>query len=567
MSNDSPGQEKLTRRKLIAGAALGLGASAMLRTGEAKAGTFTPANVKDSPYGAAGNGVIDDTAAINNAIAANVAVYLPAGTYLIGAGGLRFIAGRDLRIFGDGPDVTKILVTGSTGLHFEGSIGDFGVDQLIVHDLGFVASGVRNSAIEAFWSGSQTVAAATLSTALISNVEISYNDSVSRFTTGITLSRAPNSRIRDCILSQGPAQVAGTKGIYLTSPAGIPAPDTQIAGCQLIGQDVAIWIDNLVEGIRIINTSLLGVNTGVYSDGSTSKQGKDWIYVQGCHINFSFIGIHATNTSHLTVIGNNFLANPGPTYATMFGIIVDRMVSTDPNRATFNDDGLIAHNTFHSDAPIPPPPSPPPFTTYGIWVAGIAGWPVNDISIEGNRFDGSAWTYSAVFNQYTSANWYASSNVGDSGETVADSSGGQNKTPGVASWGPSAAHQVTASVGGPFMGSVSGPTYSHAATATVAYDWPGQHLVNLQVQIIIFDNGSAGGNIQLPNMPFAPTQHCILAGSRVETGSAGMFCQGFFAIPLPTTPPTPPSIVVTRYDSAYPAATGAIIVLSGTAYV
>ncbi|HEV2412845.1 MAG TPA: glycosyl hydrolase family 28-related protein [Candidatus Saccharimonadales bacterium] len=74
-------------------------------------GTTDWINVKQ--YGATGNGTTDDSSAIASALAAasqGQTVYLPAGSYLFNASTLLTIGTTGLRISGDGPNATKIVI-------------------------------------------------------------------------------------------------------------------------------------------------------------------------------------------------------------------------------------------------------------------------------------------------------------------------------------------------------------------------------------------------------------------------------------------------------------------------
>src|SRR5205807_7169471 len=73
-------------------------------------------NVKNAPYSAVGNGLADDTAAIQaalNACPANQVVYIPAGRYRIS--GVLTIPGS-ITVRGAGPGLTIIDAHGSSGL-------------------------------------------------------------------------------------------------------------------------------------------------------------------------------------------------------------------------------------------------------------------------------------------------------------------------------------------------------------------------------------------------------------------------------------------------------------------
>lgn len=75
--------------------------------------TGAPANVLD--FGAKGDGVTNDTAAIQAAIAASKSVYFPSGSYLVSGTPETaiFTLTSDSEIFGDGANSTKILVSTS----------------------------------------------------------------------------------------------------------------------------------------------------------------------------------------------------------------------------------------------------------------------------------------------------------------------------------------------------------------------------------------------------------------------------------------------------------------------
>jgi hypothetical protein len=112
-------------------------------------------NVMNAPFGAAGNGTIDDTAAIQAAIAAcpvNTAVFLPAGTYLT-TGTLTISKAIVLR--GEGPGLTRILHNHENEAILMTSGGDWaGIEDLHVETIQYfsgqsgykiVLRGVQNS--------------------------------------------------------------------------------------------------------------------------------------------------------------------------------------------------------------------------------------------------------------------------------------------------------------------------------------------------------------------------------------------------------------------------------------
>lgn len=101
-------------RKLITGLEAGAPTGAALtRRKHAEAhGTSIVANVRD--FGAAGDGVTDDTTAIRNAFASSYdVVYFPAGRYLMTGAAVSGAAltrtGKTLIIHGDGPAATQLI--------------------------------------------------------------------------------------------------------------------------------------------------------------------------------------------------------------------------------------------------------------------------------------------------------------------------------------------------------------------------------------------------------------------------------------------------------------------------
>jgi len=112
-----------------------------------KYGSYT--SVKDTAYGAVGDGITDDTAAIQAAITANPGqvIYLPAGTYLVSS--TITVSTSGTKLVGDGQGSTKITRSGDftdtfvfTGNDGTGAvITDVGISGLTIRSTGLMTSG------------------------------------------------------------------------------------------------------------------------------------------------------------------------------------------------------------------------------------------------------------------------------------------------------------------------------------------------------------------------------------------------------------------------------------------
>lgn len=112
-----------------------------------KYGSYT--SVKDSAYGAVGNGTTDDTTAIQACINANpgALIHLPAGTYLVSS--TIYVSTSGTKLVGDGQGSTKITRSGDftdtfvfTGNDGTGAvITDVGISGLTIRSTGLMTSG------------------------------------------------------------------------------------------------------------------------------------------------------------------------------------------------------------------------------------------------------------------------------------------------------------------------------------------------------------------------------------------------------------------------------------------
>lgn len=124
------------------------GTGAVARTGQAKMRDFV--NVKD--FGAVGDGVTNDRAAINLAHAAHKKVYYPAGTYLVSGGSIDLPTGvNGIAMMGDGRS-TKI-----TSPFEYGAVRIYNHDNVVISDIWFESTAVAFGCITGFHSETSNV--------------------------------------------------------------------------------------------------------------------------------------------------------------------------------------------------------------------------------------------------------------------------------------------------------------------------------------------------------------------------------------------------------------------------
>jgi hypothetical protein len=304
---------------------VGVAALALLLPRPAQA-VWTFSSVRS--YGATGNGTTDDTAAINQAIAAGGVVYFPPGTYKY-VGSMTLPPNTSYRIYGDGPGVSTILFTGNPNSGIYGPA--MGTNTLNVDGLTLKANSYNcGTAITASFSES----AAKFRTAEIHNVQIigSTRDGVTGFywTNGIYLTKAQDSVIDNVEMSgnaqdqdHNPQGPPSQTGIVWTSSSTYATRGVHLSSLEIKYFNTALQTSGWVEGLylnkfelafcgRMNMPNLPVVDLTVNAPGGAQKPTFHLVngHIQGLSAGVRFTNLTGVKMSKV-MFAHNTAAGPG----------------------------------------------------------------------------------------------------------------------------------------------------------------------------------------------------------------------------------------------------------------
>ncbi|HKP02775.1 MAG TPA: glycosyl hydrolase family 28-related protein [Chthoniobacterales bacterium] len=280
-------------------------------------GSWTFTSVRSSFNGlpgAVGDGVANDTAAINRAIAAGTTIYFPPGKYRY-VGPMTVPSNISYRFFGDGPGISTIIFTDAVGGINAPSIVDktFQVDGLTIQgNFGNTGIGI-NAALQPNNPKFRTVT--------IRNVEIRGSDRTQNpagyWGTGIKVYQAQNALIEDVQVhgkldpaSPGPT---ASVGIEWSSDPALPSTQLFMHDIQVDFYQVAIKTSGWVEGFYLDKFELvfcgypLPNSKAAMELSATSPSSPGLVFhISDGHVNQFCCGIRLTNIWHAKISQVNF---------------------------------------------------------------------------------------------------------------------------------------------------------------------------------------------------------------------------------------------------------------------
>ncbi|MCD9004923.1 glycoside hydrolase family 55 protein [Luteimonas sp. XNQY3] len=342
-------------------------------------------NVKD--FGALGNGVSNDTAAVNSAIASIPArggvIYFPSGRYLLQS---RInLPDKRISITGDGIGISNLeWTTSSGGILYQPTIDaagsgadnsrEFSVSNITMRTA--VAGG--GVAIRAVWPETSGRVTSTFN---IKDVEIRGSDFTKNWSGGIELEGAKFSKIMNVSLyGRNSSYSAMSYGIRINSNGS--STEYYIDNTTVVFSNIGLEVrggtgsGNGPEGVYVNQGAFINVGSGVIFNTTSSEP---LLFVRGVHINAYSAGIHS---NALQAIYSNNLIYYGDD---AFGIRIFGL----------SQDVLVRDNIFYGVRER---------NTTGVVVP--AG-PVR-VSITGNHFDGCT---TGIWMQSGSSGNFAAQNV------------------------------------------------------------------------------------------------------------------------------------------------------------
>jgi len=311
--------------------------------GQANAPRAGIANVKD--YGAVGNGIANDTAAIQAAADTGLDVYLPAGTYLVtsqgnhpvtnlGTGYCIKTAVAGQRIYGAGRALTRINIpnnkNGIVIIHDDCMVSDLWVDG------GGSNDGTESSSISSSGAGLKRpiITRCKVTNFDDSGIRIGYGTSpLSHSNIGTTGAQVTDNYLEDGIEGAG-IEVIGARDAIVS---GNIVRDTEEWGIRMVG-----CINGTVSGNTVVAGTLSCLN-GISLESGTDASATNPTYpssaltCSGNTVTGYATGIRAAfMVDGLTISGNNV------TGATLYGIQIRGWTTADYNLR----DVSIAANTI-----------------------------------------------------------------------------------------------------------------------------------------------------------------------------------------------------------------------------
>jgi hypothetical protein len=315
-------------------------------------------------YGAIGDGITDDTTAVQAAITAvpatGGAVYFPSGTYKITAA--LTVTNKPIYIYGDGNAVSMINQTGSANcitFATNSTEDSFSIRNIGIHT---TASGGGNGIQASF----PTVALSTFKNVHIEGIEIGPmrgSGATAHFLKDIAIDDAMNAVIVNVHMRGKDNDIsAGTVGIEISAFC----KNTIISGCTVYYKEKAYMATGTCEEIRLENNRANYVDHGFWNDltgaGEIEVVGNIFTSFQrGVNLTTLIPRVNVTGNTLLKyftssnnyigvsggiqngVVGNNFIGGAG-TGGNEWGILLDVVGTVDVtvtgNTVDLQDQGI-----------------------------------------------------------------------------------------------------------------------------------------------------------------------------------------------------------------------------------
>lgn len=282
-----------------------------------------PTNVKD--YGAVGDGVTDDTAAIQAALTASGSVYLPPGDYKVSATLTRSGA---LSLRGAGTRRSRLIFTSTaTGNGITVTLGaDSGIRQTCqVEDLAVLTQGY-SAGSRGLSITDATPADRYTPSVILTNVAIGWlsSSSTSGWGVGVYMDGCQGAFLNNVYIngkvgSGGEPNYDSTAGVqYTNAVAANPHPtEFQIIGGSIKLVKDAITADDM-EGLVVSQVQIVGVNRGVVAQATAAYP---HVSVQNNHINASD-GCILVSQMYEAMISGNLLYNQNSAATGAYGVTI-----------------------------------------------------------------------------------------------------------------------------------------------------------------------------------------------------------------------------------------------------